>query len=206
MGRAQGDGDIGTRVWGLGTWGRETSGTWGHQLWDVGTCGTATRGRQIQGRRGRGMWIIIAKVGGECDISFFVKMCYLWFHLPKPHWTPYDVYTKYLFIIGVSALTIVIRVRIGFCCRAIFPCLRKLYVRKYNRGNVWKVARKRKSRISLNFTFNLNNLHLASILFTWLKFTCVNMHSQKRVSGNQPLSIVSKHLLLGLPLKICRTQ
>ena len=28
------------------------------------------------------------------------------------------------------------------------------------------------------------------------------MHSQKRVSGNQPLSTVSKHLLLGLPLKI----
>ena len=29
------------------------------------------------------------------------------FHLPKPHWTPYDDYTKYFFIIGVSALTIV---------------------------------------------------------------------------------------------------
>ena len=28
------------------------------------------------------------------------------------------------------------------------------------------------------------------------------MHSQKRVSGNQPLSTVGKHLLLGLPLKI----
>ena len=28
------------------------------------------------------------------------------------------------------------------------------------------------------------------------------MHSQKRVSGNQPLSTVSKHLLLGFPLKI----
>ena len=56
-----------------------------------------------------------------------------------------------------------------------------------------------------DFTFNLNNLYLAFILFTWLKFTCVNVHSQKRVSGNQPLSTVSKHLLLGLPLKICRT-
>ena len=33
------------------------------------------------------------------------------FHLPKPYWTPYDVYTKYVFIIGVSALTIVIRVQ-----------------------------------------------------------------------------------------------
>ena len=31
-----------------------------------------------------------------------------------------------------------------------------------------KVARKRKSRTSLNFTFNLNTLYLASILFTSL--------------------------------------
>ena len=27
---------------------------------------------------------------------------------------------------------------------------------------------------------------LVFILFTWLKFKCVNVHSQKRVSGNQP--------------------
>ena len=78
---------------------------------------------------GPGMLMIIAKVGGKCDISFFVKMCYLWpvnirFHLPKPHCTRYDVYTKYFFIIGVSALTIVIRVRVDFHCRVIFPCLR----------------------------------------------------------------------------------
>ena len=46
--------------------------------WDLGTRDEGledikygTRGRQIQG-------IIIAKVGGKCDISFFVKMCYLW--------------------------------------------------------------------------------------------------------------------------------
>ena len=32
------------------------------------------------------------------------------------------------------------------------------------------------------------------------------MHSQKRVIGNQPLSTVSKHLLLGLPLKIYGEQ
>ena len=44
------------------------------------------------------------------------------FHLPKPPWTPYDVYTKYFFIIGVSALTIVIRA--DFHCRVIFPCVR----------------------------------------------------------------------------------
>ena len=46
-------------------------GTWGHQVWDAGTCGTGTRGRQKQGRRGRGMWMIIAKVGGKCDIGHF---------------------------------------------------------------------------------------------------------------------------------------
>ena len=36
----------------------------------VGTCGTGTRG----------MLMIIAKVGGKCDISFFMKMCYLWYN------------------------------------------------------------------------------------------------------------------------------
>ena len=48
-------------------------GTWGRQVWDAGT-----RGRQKLGRREPGMLMIIAKVGGKCDISFFVKMCYLW--------------------------------------------------------------------------------------------------------------------------------
>ena len=67
--------------------------------------------------------MIIAKVGGKCDISFFVKMCYLWSTL-EPTWTPCDVCTKYFFIIGVSALTIVIRVRIDFNCRVILPCIR----------------------------------------------------------------------------------
>ena len=76
VGRGQGDGDIETRVWGLGDARR---GTWGHQVWDAGTCGTGTgdRGRQKLGCRGRGMWMIIAKVGDKCDISFFAKMCYL---------------------------------------------------------------------------------------------------------------------------------
>ena len=72
VGWGQGDGDIGTRVWGLGTWDARR-GTWGHQLWDAGTCGTGTRGRQIQGRRGGGMWMIIAKVAGKCDISHFPR-------------------------------------------------------------------------------------------------------------------------------------
>ena len=71
--------------------------------------------------------MIIAEVEGKCVISFFVKMCYLWstfrFHLLKPHWTPYHVYTKHFFIIGVSTLTIEIRVRVDFHCRVIFPCL-----------------------------------------------------------------------------------
>ena len=39
---------------------------------------------------------------------------------------------------------------------------------------------------SLNFSFKLSTFYLASILFTWLKFTCANLHSQNRVSGNQP--------------------
>ena len=68
VGRGQGDRDIGTCVWGLGTWGRET--------WDLGTSSMGhgdvwdrDGGRQIQGRRGHGVWMIIAKVGGKCDIS-----------------------------------------------------------------------------------------------------------------------------------------
>ena len=37
-------------------------------------------------------------------------------------------------------------------------------------------------------TSSLNSalFDLASILFTCLKFTCVNVRSQKRVNGNQP--------------------
>ena len=45
---------------------------------------------------------------------------------------------------------------------------------------------KHKSRTSLNFTFNLNALYFASILFTRLKFTCIEVHSQKFFSGDQP--------------------
>ena len=53
--------------------------------WDLGTRDEGfgdvkygTRGRQKLGRTEPGMLMIIAKVGGKCDISFFVKMCYLW--------------------------------------------------------------------------------------------------------------------------------
>ena len=55
------------------------------------------------------------------NVSFMVNIR---FHLPKPHWTSYDVCTKYFLIIGVSTLTIVIRVRVDFHCRVIFSCVR----------------------------------------------------------------------------------
>ena len=54
--------------------------------------------------------------------------------------------------------------------------VRKIYVGKYNRGNAWKVARKRKSWTSLNFSFKLSTFYLAYILFTRLNLralTCV---------------------------------
>ena len=66
---------------GTGTRGR------GHRDACVGTWDLGTRDEGLEdikygtwGRvgRGRGIWIIIANVGGKCDISFFVKMCYLW--------------------------------------------------------------------------------------------------------------------------------
>ena len=67
VGWGQGDWDIRTRVWGLGTWGPE--------MRDLGTSliKYGTQGRQIQGRKGRGMRIIIAKVGGKSDISHFPR-------------------------------------------------------------------------------------------------------------------------------------
>ena len=109
------DGDIRTCV-----------GTWDLGTRDEGLEDTkyGTQGCQKQERRGHGMCMIIGKVGGKCDISFFKKnvlfMVNIRFHLPKPPWTPYDVYTKHFFIIGVS----VIRVRVDFHCRVIFPCVR----------------------------------------------------------------------------------
>ena len=77
MGREQGDGDIGTRVWGLGTWGRETrysrtSSMGRGDEWDgdAGTSNTGTRGRQIQGRKGTRVGILFEylkqeRVSGE---------------------------------------------------------------------------------------------------------------------------------------------
>ena len=39
----------------------------------------------------------IVKVGGECDISVLF-MVNIRFHCPKPHRTPFDVYTKYFLV------------------------------------------------------------------------------------------------------------
>ena len=52
---------------------------------------------------------------------------------------------------------------------------------------------KRKSRNLLYLTFNLNTLYLTSVLFTRLKFTCVNVQSQKRVTANPPKRYVMCH-------------
>ena len=52
--------------------------------------------------RDAGTIMINAKVGGKCDISFFVKMCFLMstFNsiIQKAHWTHQDVFTKYFVI------------------------------------------------------------------------------------------------------------
>ena len=53
--------------------------------WDLGTRDEGLedtkygmQGCQKQEQRAHGMCMIIAKVGGKCDISFFKKMSYLW--------------------------------------------------------------------------------------------------------------------------------
>ena len=55
-------------------------------------CETGTQGVKYRDVGDVGMFVIIAKVGGTCDMSFFAKMCYLWFytrfHRPEPQWPP----------------------------------------------------------------------------------------------------------------------
>ena len=70
----------GTGTGGRGHWDARRR-TWGHQVWDAGTCGTGARdvkyrdaGTSNTGTRETLM--VIAKVRVKCDISFFVKMCY----------------------------------------------------------------------------------------------------------------------------------
>ena len=97
--------------------------------------------------------------------------------------------------------------------RCKYPVSRNVYVRTcvklafankieamYERPHVQLC--KRKSRNSLNLTFNLNTLYLTSILFTWLKFTFVNVRSQKRVSGNQTLRMCHITLCLAMTARL----
>ena len=91
-------------------------------------------------------------------------------------------------------------------------------------GLIWSVAQFSYVRTCANFTFanKIEAMHESSLVsvkveprstsrlssalfilplfylrFTWLKFTCVNVCSQKRVSGNQPLTVMCSH-------QICR--
>ena len=65
-----------------------------------------------------------------------------------------------------------------------FPVSRNFHLRtcvKFTLVDKIEVTRKR----TFNFSFKLSPSYLASILFPWSKFTCVNVRNQKRVSGNQ---------------------
>ena len=82
------------------------------------------------------------------------------FHLPKPNWTPYDNYTKYFFIIGVLKAHWLSW--LGFANK-----IEAMYERSH-------VSVKVESR-------STSRLISTIYIFTWLKFTCFNVHSQKRV-------------------------
>ena len=69
--------------------------------------------------------MIIAKVAGKCDISFFVKMCYLWSTLDsifQNHTGHLMMFTQDISLYNRSkrTQTIVIGVRVDFHCRVIF--------------------------------------------------------------------------------------
>ena len=74
----------------------------GQERWDmcVGTwdLGTSSIGGGDIKYRDAGTLMINGKVGGKCDILFFVEMCFLLstldFVVQKAHWTHYDVFTK----------------------------------------------------------------------------------------------------------------
>ena len=72
--------------------------------------------------------------------------------------------------------------RVDFPCGVIFTCVKFTFANKIEAMHERLLV-----RTSLNSTFNLFTLYLASILFKWLKFTSAKVRSQKRVSGNQPL-------------------
>ena len=50
-------------------------------------------------------------------------------------------------------------------CDSTHVYVHKIYVRIFYRGSAWKIARKRKSWTSLNFSFKLGTFYLASILW-----------------------------------------
>ena len=89
-------------MWGLGTWARETrdlrTSSLGHEdMWDgdagasnTGTQGTADVNDYRKSRR------LMRYLFLRENVLFMVNTR---FHLPKPHCRPYDVYTKYFFII-----------------------------------------------------------------------------------------------------------
>ena len=94
VGQAQGDGGIRTRVWGLGTWGRETrdlrtSGMGRGDVWD-GVAGTSYTGTQetqdVNDYCNESEVNAISLSSWKCVIYIMVNIR---FHLPKPHWTPY---------------------------------------------------------------------------------------------------------------------
>ena len=65
-----------------------------------------------------------------------------------------------------------------------FPVSRNFHLRtcvKFTLVDKIEVTRKG----TFNFSSKLSPFYLASILFPWSKFTCVNVRNQKRVSGNQ---------------------
>ena len=73
--------------------------------------------------------MIIAKVGGKCDISFFVKMCYLWSTLDsifQNHIGHLMMFTQNTSLYNRSKSTDYHDwgVRVDFHCRVILPCVR----------------------------------------------------------------------------------
>ena len=71
----------------------------GRDVWDAGTSNIGDVG---------------GKVGGKCDMSFFVKMFYLWSTLDsivQNHIGDLMMFTQIFLYIGVIALTILIRVK-----------------------------------------------------------------------------------------------
>ena len=74
---------------------RPRRGTWGHQVWDAGKCGTGTHDVKYRdaGNAGTLMNVSLKYLFLRENELFMVNIR---FHRPEPLWTPYDVHTKYL--------------------------------------------------------------------------------------------------------------